>query len=136
MSDLPTASPGAEPPADNQAAENRETTASRQLSIADLGDGEHRRLLVGAIARILSTKLAEITYAQILDGLPTGDVAYEARIEPYGAHPIDHAHNELCPGMLDKARGFRDAFQPEILAFDSQVSLIPAAERLSLPAMS
>ncbi len=131
MSDLPTA-PGAEKPAENKAAEILKTTASRQLSIADLGDGEHRRLLAGAIVRVLATELAETTYAQILDGLPTGDVAYEARIEPYGAHPIDHAHNELCPGMLDKAREFRDAFQPEILAFDSHVRLIPAAESMSL----
>ena len=127
MSDLSTASP-----ADNQAAESRETTGPRQLSIADLGNGEHRRLLVGAIARVLSTDLAEMTYAQIIDGLPAGD---EARVAFYGSHPIHHAHNELCPGMLDKAREFRDAFQPEILVFDSQVSLIPAAESLE-PAMS
>ncbi len=131
MSDLPTA-PGAEGPAANKAAKSLENTASRQFSIADLGDGEHRRLLVGAIANILSTDLAEMTYAQIVDGLPTGDVAYEARVALYGFHPIDHAHNELCPGMLEKAREFRDAFQPEILAFDSQVSEIPAANELWL----
>ena len=96
---------------------------SRQLSssLADL-DGEHRQLLDRAIARILSTELAEMTYAQIIDGLPTGDVAYDARVPPYGAHPIDHAHDELCPGMLGKAREFRDGFRPEILTFNSQVS--------------
>ena len=97
------------------------TMATRQLSIADL-DGEHHQLLVRAITRILSTELAEVTYAQIIDGLPTGDVAYEAIVPPRDGHPIDQGHNQLCPGMLDKAREFRDGFQPEILTFDSQVS--------------
>lgn len=109
-----TASPVAE-----QSAEKVEE--SRQLSIADL-DGEHRQLLVRAIAAILSSELAEITYAQIIDGLPIGDVAYDSRRQPYDGHPIDHAHEELCPGMLDKAREFRDGFQPEVLTFNSQVS--------------
>ncbi|KAH6622836.1 VTC domain-containing protein [Chaetomium tenue] len=65
--------------------------------------------------------LAEVTYAQIIDGLPTGDVAYEAIIEPYGAHPIDHAHDQLCPGMLDKAREFCNGFRLEMLSFDPEL---------------
>lgn len=103
-----------------QSAKKAPVSESRQLSIADL-DGKHRELLVRAIDRILSTELAEITYAQIIDGLPIGDVAYDSHTQPYNGHPIDHAHEELCPGMLDKAREFRDGFRPEILTFDSQV---------------
>jgi hypothetical protein len=105
-------------PATDQPTE--EGGESRQLSISDL-DGEHRQLLVRAITRVLSTSLAEMTYVQIIDGLQIGDVAYDSREEPYGAHPIDDAHEELCPGMLDKAREFRAEFQPEILTFKSQV---------------
>ncbi|KAK4157367.1 hypothetical protein C8A00DRAFT_40212 [Chaetomidium leptoderma] len=112
-SSQPTASPITEQPTEK-------VEESGQLSIADL-DGEHRQLLVGAITRILATELAEITYAQIIDGLPIGDVAYDARIQPYGDHPIDHAHEELCPGMLEKAREFRGAFRPEILTFNSKL---------------
>ena len=117
--------PSTPPPVAKQSAEDMEE--SRQLSIADL-DGKHRELLVRAITRILLTEIAETTYAQIIDGLPTGDVAYDARKEPYnslegGVHPIDHAHNELCPGMLDKTREFRDGFRPEILRFNAEVSL-------------
>jgi len=96
----------------------------QQLSLDDL-DGDHHHLLVCAIMRVLSTELAEVTYAQIIDGLPTGDVAYEAYGTPYAGHPIDQAHNELCPGMLDKARQFRDDLRPEMLVFDSQVGAIP-----------
>ncbi len=113
------------PPADSLG----EAAAARQLSLDDL-EGEHRQLLVRAIARILSTELAKMTYAQVIDGLPTGDVAYDAIVAPHNGHPIDHAHDQLCPGMLEKAREFRDGFQPEILFFDSQVSLTqPSALR-------
>jgi hypothetical protein len=100
-------------------AEQADTTPG-QLSFADL-DGEHRRLLERAIARILSTDLAEMTYAQIIDGLPTGDVAYESYNPPYDNHPIDSAHDELCPGMLDKARQFRADFQPDVLMFNAKL---------------
>ncbi|KAH6844655.1 hypothetical protein B0I37DRAFT_166406 [Chaetomium sp. MPI-CAGE-AT-0009] len=102
-----------------ECAEQADTTP-RQLSFADL-DGEHRQLLERAITRILSTELAEITYAQIIDGLPTGDVAYESHIQPWGAHPIDSAHDELCPGMLERARQFRADFQPDALTFNSKL---------------
>jgi hypothetical protein len=93
----------------------------RQLSLEDL-EGEHRQLLIRAITRILSTELAETTYAQIIDGLPIADVAYDSHDPPHDDHPLNEAHRELCPGMLDKAREFRDGFRPEILTFDSQVS--------------
>lgn len=93
---------------------------SRQLSLAQV-DGEHRWLLDRAISRILSTEIAEETYAQILDGLPTSSVAYDRRSPPHRNHPIAHAHRELCPGMLEKARKFRDDFCPDILMFGFKV---------------
>lgn len=91
-----------------------------QLSFADLA-GEHRQLLERAISRILSTELAEVTYAQIIDGLPIADVAYDSRGPPHPGHAIDGGHEELCPGMLDKARQFRAEFQPDVLTFNSKV---------------
>jgi hypothetical protein len=48
-----------------------------------------------------------MTYAQIIDGLPIGDIAYDSREQPYGAHPIDDAHEELCPNMLDNSQARR-----------------------------
>ncbi|KAK4235062.1 hypothetical protein C8A03DRAFT_46730 [Achaetomium macrosporum] len=93
MSGQTTASPVAE--------RSTEEVVSRQLSVADL-DGEHRELL-------------------IIDGLPIGDVAFHSRRYFHSGHPIDGAHEELCPGMLDKAREFCGQFQPEILKFNAQV---------------
>ncbi|KAK4245686.1 hypothetical protein C7999DRAFT_42773 [Corynascus novoguineensis] len=97
---------------------------ARKLFLEDLA-GDHRRLLIRAIERVLSTEVAEFTYAQIIDGLPTGDVAVNSRDQPYGydqhLHPIYSAHDELCPGTIEEARQFRHEFQPEILAFDSKL---------------
>ncbi|KAL2200150.1 hypothetical protein P885DRAFT_73983 [Corynascus similis CBS 632.67] len=56
---------------------------ARKLFLEDLG-GEHRRLLIRAIERVLSTEVAEFTYAQVIDGLPTSDVAFDTRDKPYG----------------------------------------------------
>ncbi|KAK3903105.1 hypothetical protein C8A05DRAFT_43624 [Staphylotrichum tortipilum] len=87
-----------------------------QLPLADL-DGAHYDLLVRAISRVLFTEIAEITYAQIIDGLPIADVADDTPCPIYGNHTIFEVHEELCPGMLDKAREFRAQFQPEIMTF-------------------
>jgi hypothetical protein len=117
MSEQSPAPPLAEQPAETAAAESE----PRYLSIADL-DGEHREILGRAITRILSTELAEITYAQIIDGLPIADVAFDRRAHFCAGHPMDNFHEELCPGMLDRVREFRDGFRPEILTFNSLVS--------------
>ncbi|KAH6618317.1 hypothetical protein B0J18DRAFT_371511 [Chaetomium sp. MPI-SDFR-AT-0129] len=101
---------------------SNDSPPSRERGIADL-DGEHQRLLVRAINRLLSTELAEFTFAQILDGLPTGDVAYDSPAMPYGEHPIGTVHDELCPGMVDKVREFRSQFQLDTLGFNSQLIL-------------
>lgn len=100
----------------------------RELDITDI-DGEHQRLLVRAITRILSTDLAEFTFAQILDGLPTGEVAYDSRsmpYEPYGGHPIDTVHDKLCPGILGKIRELLNQFQLKNLKFNPQVCSVPS----------
>ncbi len=96
------------------------------LSLADL-DGDHRRLLDRAISRILSTEIAEITYAQIIDGLPTGRVVRDHRSQPHTKHPIWHAYWELWPGMLEKARAFSHDLRPETLRFSSKVSSVSLA---------
>jgi hypothetical protein len=69
----------------------------RQCSVADL-DGDHRDLLTRAITRILATEIAEITYAQIIDGLPTSEVAYDSRDEPPPDHPIERVTRHSAQG--------------------------------------
>ncbi|KAJ4300573.1 Phosphate metabolism transcription protein [Collariella sp. IMI 366227] len=63
---------------------------------AERPEEDHRQLLVRAITRILHIELAEMTYAQIIDGLPIGDVAWDAYYHPYRGHPIIvDAHEDL-----------------------------------------
>ena len=97
----------------------REAKASR-IPFHD-GHSEHRRVLFRAVSNVLSTDLALFTFAQIIDGLPTADVAWDRRYSHLvGAHPIEE-HADICPGVLDRARQFRADFDPYILSFSPQV---------------
>ncbi|KAK7425072.1 hypothetical protein QQZ08_008348 [Neonectria magnoliae] len=87
----------------------------------DALDAEHRNALTRAVRNVLATDLALTTYAQIIDGLPIGDIAWDTRgtkITP--AHPIN-SHVGLCQGALEKAIEFRGAFNPDTLIFKPEV---------------
>ncbi|KAK3360753.1 hypothetical protein B0T25DRAFT_588984 [Lasiosphaeria hispida] len=60
------------------------------------------------------TALAELTFAQIIDGLPTKASSY---------------HAELCPGVVKKTRQIRDAFDP--MSFTFKTELLSAFQRMS-----
>lgn len=84
-----------------------------------LGDGnvpsEHKTVFVRALNNVLSTELTVITFAQIVDGLPIAEVAFDRVDEavwPDDGHPVEE-HEELCPGALDKARELRKAWESE-----------------------
>jgi hypothetical protein len=88
----------------------------------ELLDVEHRQILGQAVKNILNTDVAEFTYAQILDGLPTEKSVRES-FSYVEDHPAGTAnHDELCPGFIDKARKFRAEFQSSQLRFHSQVN--------------
>lgn len=77
---------------------------------------------MGAMRNVLSTKLAQFTYAQIIDGLPIEDVAWDQRIPAvYGNHPIEH-HPELCPGALEFALEYKDKLDFELLSFPRELT--------------
>ncbi|KAK0736494.1 hypothetical protein B0T21DRAFT_288287 [Apiosordaria backusii] len=63
----------------------------RKLPIHGINEN-HRDLLIRAVSRVLATDIAESTFAQILDGLPTAEV-----------------------------REFRSSFQPESLELDAEL---------------
>lgn len=91
-----------------------------QISLAEL-DVEHHEALSRAILSVLGTDIAEFTYAQILDGLPTPDVFRDRYVGPLH---IDHPlwqHTELCPGVLERVKEYRAEFNPQNLRFDSKV---------------
>ncbi|KAF4472493.1 hypothetical protein FALBO_618 [Fusarium albosuccineum] len=82
----------------------------------------HWRTLDRAVRNVLGTEVAALTCAQIMDGLPIADVAYDQRLPGlFGEHPIEDLHEELCPGTMDKAREFYENWDPYFLRFDPKV---------------
>ncbi|KFY31203.1 hypothetical protein V493_01311 [Pseudogymnoascus sp. VKM F-4281 (FW-2241)] len=61
---------------------------------------QHRDIFNRAVENVLSSDIAQITYAQITDGLPLSRV--EMDTYEYGAlsgdHPIYTRHTDLCGG--------------------------------------
>ncbi|KAL8349134.1 hypothetical protein RB601_002035 [Gaeumannomyces tritici] len=97
---------------------------SRELSIEIL-DEPHLETLKRAISNIISTQAAETVYAQVVDGLPLREALRGPRASDLPIkHPIRTCHSDLCLGVLEKVHEFRDAFQPEILKFDSSIAVI------------
>lgn len=88
-------------------------------SIRDV-DIDHYNAFTTALTNLLHTNLAELTYAEIIDGVPTANTwsAYDG-----SRHEIIEAHRELCPGALDAARQFRANLRLADLTFDSTVRI-------------
>ncbi len=82
---------------------------------------EHHQILSRAIKNVLSTELAELTVAQLVDGLPLLSTGWDAQGTLINwDHPLVK-HETLCDGVMDQTRAFRDAFDPRILQLDSSV---------------
>lgn len=89
-------------------------------------DTNHRDAFYGAIQAVLASNLAEITMAQLVDGLPQADIAWRARGNHLTtAHPLA-GHEQFCEGALEKTRSLRDDFDPDTLSFESRVSTRPS----------
>ena len=91
----------------------------------DILDSEHYRIVWQALINILSTELAELTFAQILDGLPTEQSLFESCDTIYD-HPVCQIrHINICEGYIDKAREFRSQLDPLALLFSENVGTAP-----------
>ncbi|KAK7425893.1 hypothetical protein QQZ08_007607 [Neonectria magnoliae] len=92
-----------------------------QVKDLDVLDDEHIVTFRRALRRILATPLAEFTYAQILDGLPTEESLEDSYVY-MESHPVYKlGHKDLCEGFLEKARSFRTSFDPSNLRFKQSV---------------
>lgn len=84
-------------------------------------DAAHQAAFQRAVQNVLSTNIAETTFAQIADGLPLLSVALNS---PFGHHL--HAsivnHEELYPGALEKVTSFRNEF--DCLDMELQVRVL------------
>lgn len=86
-------------------------------------DERHNQILDRAVRNVLSTDVAELAYAQILDGLPLADT-YNNVFPWVADHPVnDPFHDELCPGVLEQARQFRKDFILSQLRLQQKVCL-------------
>lgn len=98
------------------------------MSKATIGSalaGDHAATFSRAILNILSTDIAEETYAQIVDGLPIARVAMQSATDPLpDNHPLHDQHKDLCAGVLEKTHKFRKTFDPLALQLDATVSLL------------
>lgn len=90
--------------------------------VSDVLDANHQRLFATAIWNLLSTDLAEQNFAQIIDGLPLKDVAFSLENPEYTRRDPVFTHVELCPGVLENTRMFRDSFNPRTLELRKDVS--------------
>ncbi|RTE74929.1 hypothetical protein BHE90_010631 [Fusarium euwallaceae] len=99
--------------------------SSRESASSIIGalDEDHRHIFTNAIINILATDLAEFTYAQVLDGLPT-EGSVRSGFHFIHDHPVfTLRHKNLCEGFLDKARKFTARFDPSELCFDPLIAV-------------
>ncbi|KAF4443139.1 hypothetical protein F53441_11538 [Fusarium austroafricanum] len=96
------------------------SSAGETPSSLDILDNDHRATLDRAVRNILSTEVAELAYAQILDGLPT-EKSWRESLEFVRDHPIlTINHSDICPGYVEKAREFRAQFDLSQLQLDTR----------------
>lgn len=90
--------------------------------VDEILDDAHQQALDTAVMSILSTPIAEETFAQIADGLPLRSVVVGTRSPRFErGDPIDN-HDEMCPGALEKAREFQTRLDTRGLEIASAVS--------------
>jgi len=97
----------------------------KEMSQLDTLDDEHSDIFKTALSRLLATELAEYTFAQIIDGLPTTASLRNFNLWIHNTnHPVIALnHVELCPGVIEKTRRIRDEFDPMSLTFKAEVCL-------------
>lgn len=89
-------------------------------------DKAHLAAFERAVTNVLSTDIAQSTFAQLVDGLPLWDVVYI--LESYGIsreEPV-YKHRKLCPGALENTRAFRSAFEPRVMEIRTDVCSLEA----------
>lgn len=92
------------------------------MSLEDL-DVEHLEPFRRALFNILSTTIAEFTFAQIIDGQPTSSVYADDHFFRDGLPVMQHKN--LCPGSVEKTQAFRSGFDILDLKFEPSASNTP-----------
>ncbi len=91
------------------------------LPIEKLGT-PHREILTRAITNVVASPIAKQTFAQIVDGLPLSDVAWDTFSGCLcSLHPLLDEHKELCPGVAEDAQKLCSSFDTSTLLMSSKV---------------
>jgi hypothetical protein len=94
-----------------------------QLASVQELSADHLAAFSQAISNILSTEIAELTFAQILDSLPLIDVYLDKYVFRLNyKHPLRN-HKVLSPGVLEEIRQYRASFDSTVLQVNAQVSM-------------
>lgn len=102
---------------------------SAMSSTAEILDDDHYSFLRRAVGNVLDTSLALATYRQIIDGLPTKDVAWDrSRHKLQRSHPIVD-HKQLCPGVEEKLKSIKAEFNIDSIRFDPNVSFVASCHQ-------
>ncbi|KAI1258362.1 hypothetical protein F5Y18DRAFT_413908 [Xylariaceae sp. FL1019] len=81
-------------------------------------DAEHLDAVMKAINKLVSCDVAENTYGQIVDGMPTTDSYFEFHWGQEGLLIYDH--ESLCDGVIEKTKRLRQGLNPLTLKFNAQ----------------
>lgn len=89
---------------------------SEQLASLGLLNAEHMAAFRRALDNVFLTEVAENTYAEIIDGLPTRESWRD--FNPWRpGHPVEELkHDKLCAGSREKARELRSDFDIYLLS--------------------
>lgn len=113
------------------------TTPQLLPSMAVL-DVKHGLTLKSAFGRLLTTHIAESTFAEILDGLPTTASFVDFHGHKDESLVFELFHSTICPGAIEKMRTARSAWDPlamnlphwvrsSVVVLYMSLSLTPAA---------
>ena len=83
----------------------------------------HRDVVAQAVSNVLATESAELTFAQIIEGVPLSEIekdSYEGSLSYQ--HPLHTQHAELGPGVLETMQQLRRDFDGSNLSFTPKAS--------------
>lgn len=105
---------------------------SKKMAGLDALDDERAQTVRQALMNIISTDLAEFTYAQILDGLPTQQTILDS-CQWTRDHPACQlTHDKLCDGFLEKVCEFRSGFDSSTLRFGEDVIFLSLSSPVAM----
>ncbi|KAK4129827.1 hypothetical protein N657DRAFT_630627 [Parathielavia appendiculata] len=107
-------------------------------SINDLSvlDSERTNAVQQALGRLLAMEVAEASYSNILDGLPTIKIWRESHLKQHG-HPVfELNHRSLCPRIVERIRAFRQHFNPLQLSFTPACTCMGSMRELTSTAFT